>query len=65
MMMTSASAVPISSGRSGPGGVIAAHSELGQETFATGIVVLSFSIVAGEPSIALELAGLQAPDRSG
>ena len=41
MTMTSAAAVPISSGNSGPGGVTAAHSESGQRTFAVSIVMLS------------------------
>src|SRR5258705_5174831 len=38
MTTTSASAVPISRGRSGPGGVTATHSERGQRTFAVSIV---------------------------
>src|SRR3990170_3189297 len=44
--MTSASAVPISSGNSGPGGVAAAHSESGQRTFALSIVLLLLAVDA-------------------
>jgi hypothetical protein len=38
--MTSACCVPINSGKSGPGAVAAAHSELGQRTFDVFIVIL-------------------------
>src|SRR3954452_20137415 len=41
MTTTSACCVPINSGRSGPGGVTAAHSESGQRTFGVFIVILS------------------------
>jgi hypothetical protein len=62
MTMTSASIVPMSSGRSGPAGVAAAHSESGQRTFARSIIILSLSIDAGNGRLAL--AGLQTPDQS-
>ena len=39
MTTTSAAAVPTSSGRSGPGGVAAAHSEAGHRTLVLSIVV--------------------------
>jgi hypothetical protein len=46
MTTTSASFVPVSSDRSGPGGVTAAHSELGQRMFALSIIILSPAINA-------------------
>jgi hypothetical protein len=48
MTTTSAAAVPVSRGRSGPGGVTAAHSEPGQRIFAVSIIVLCRSTIAGK-----------------